>query len=129
MLETLLSDIKRLQDAAETFDQCPMGAAAITTSGFPIDRTRVAELLGFAEPKLNSYGCIASVDYITGYYSALKLVFLHLGRVIQDMAFWSAFEVGQLYVPNALVQISSIMPQASACSASMSSPVRASQLN
>ena len=111
MLETLLSDIKRLQDAAEKFGQCPMGAAAITTSGFPIDRTRVAELLGFAEPKLNSYGCIASVDYITGYYSALKLVFLHLGRVIQDMAFWSAFEVGQLHVPNSLVQISSIMPQ------------------
>jgi argininosuccinate lyase len=41
----------------------------------------------------------------------LKLIFVHLGRVVQDMAFWSAFEVGQLYVPNALVQISSIMPQ------------------
>jgi argininosuccinate lyase len=38
-------------------------------------------------------------------------VFLHLGRVVQDLAFWSSFEVGQLYVPNALVQISSIMPQ------------------
>ena len=71
----------------------------------------MADLLGFEEPLLNSYGCIASVDYITGLYSAIKLVFLHLGRVIQDMAFWSAFEVGQLYVPNALVQVSSIMPQ------------------
>lgn len=60
---------------------------------------------------LNSYGCIASVDYITGLYSAMKLVFLHLGRLIQDLQFWSAFEVGQLYVPNSLVQISSIMPQ------------------
>ena len=88
-----------------------MGAAAITTSGFPIDRQRVAELLGFEAPKLNSYGCIASVDYITGLYSALKLIFLHLGRVVQDLAFWSAFEVGQLRVPNSLVQISSIMPQ------------------
>jgi argininosuccinate lyase len=88
-----------------------MGAAAITTSGFPIDRARVAELLGFEGPLLNSYGCIASVDYVTGLYSAIKLVFLHLGRVIQDLQFWSAFEVGQLYVPNSLVQISSIMPQ------------------
>jgi len=48
---------------------------------------------------------------ITGLYSALKLVFLHLGRVVQDMSFWAAFEVGQLRVPNSLVQISSIMPQ------------------
>lgn len=109
--EVLLRDTDRLQAAFENLDHCPMGAAAITTSGFPIDRERMAELLGFSSPLLNSYGCIASVDYITGWYSAVKLLFLHLGRVIQDMQFWSAFEVGQLYVPNALVQISSIMPQ------------------
>ncbi|QQA41699.1 argininosuccinate lyase [Pelagovum pacificum] len=111
VIEVLLGDITRLAQARASINLCPMGAAAITTSGFPIDRGRVSHLLGFAEPKRNAYGCIASVDYITGYYSALKLPFLHLGRVIQDMAFWSAFEVGQLYVPNALVQVSSIMPQ------------------
>lgn len=109
--EVLIHDLSRLSASRELLDQCPMGAAAITTSGFPIDRHRMAKLLGFAEPKRNSYGCIASVDYITGLYSAIKLLFLHLGRVFQDMAFWSAFEVGQLYVPNSLVQISSIMPQ------------------
>lgn len=111
VLEVLLSDIQRLQAARALLDLCPMGAAAITTSGFNIDRQSMAELLGFKEPKRNSYGCIASVDYITGLYSAIKLIFVHLGRVVQDMAFWSSFEVGQLYVPNALVQISSIMPQ------------------
>ena len=110
-IEVLLRDAQRLESAMAQLDHCPMGAAAITTSGFPISRDRMAELLGFKEPLRNSYGCIASVDYITGLYSAMKLVFLHLGRVIQDMAFWSAFEVGQLYVPNALVQVSSIMPQ------------------
>lgn len=111
VIETLLRDAQRLDAAADDLEFCPMGAAAITTSGFPIDRDRVAELLGFGAPLLNSYGCIASVDYVTGLYSAMKLVFVHLGRVVQDMAFWSAFEVGQLYVPNSLVQISSIMPQ------------------
>ncbi|MEQ8659116.1 MAG: argininosuccinate lyase [Hyphomicrobiales bacterium] len=110
-IEVLLADIERLQAAREALDLCPMGAAAITTTGFAVSRKRIAELLGFAAPKQNSYGCIASVDYITGLYSAIKLPFLHFGRLIQDMAFWSAFEVGQLYVPNALVQISSIMPQ------------------
>lgn len=110
-IETLMGDIARLTQARAALDLCPMGAAAITTSSFPIDRDRVAQLLGFAAPKRNSYGCIASVDYITGLYSAIKLPFLHLGRLVQDMAFWSAFEVGQLYVPTSLVQISSIMPQ------------------
>ncbi|MEL7344286.1 MAG: argininosuccinate lyase [Pseudomonadota bacterium] len=111
IIEVILRDAERLDAAANGLEHCPMGAAAITTSGFPIDRERVAELLGFEEPLLNSYGCIASVDYVTGLYSAMKLVFVHLGRLIQDLQFWSAFEVGQIYVPNSLVQISSIMPQ------------------
>lgn len=111
VLEVLLRDLERLHSARGLLDHCPMGAAAITTSGFQIDRERVAELLGFDSILRNSYGCIASVDYVTGLYSAIKLMMLHLGRVIQDMQFWTAFEVGQLYVPNELVQISSIMPQ------------------
>lgn len=111
VVEVLNRDAERLNAAIHNIGNCPMGAAAITTSGFPIDRHRMSDLLGFEEPLENSYGCIASVDYVTGLYSAIKLVFIHLGRVIQDMAFWSSFEVGQLYVPNSLVQISSIMPQ------------------
>jgi argininosuccinate lyase len=110
-LEVLLRDLARLEAARDVVDRSPMGAAAITTTGFPIDRHRMAELLGFAVPLENSYGCIASVDYVTATYSAVKLIFLHLGRVVQDLQQWTAFEVGQLYVPNAFVQISSIMPQ------------------
>jgi argininosuccinate lyase len=111
MTEVVLRDLARMLAARDIVDRCPMGAAAITTSGFPIDRERMAALLGFARPLENSYGCIASVDYVTSTYSALELFCLHLGRPIQDLQFWSAFEVGQLYVPNAFVQISSIMPQ------------------
>lgn len=111
VIEYVGRDIARLQEAADLVEFSPMGAAAITTSGFPIDRALMAELLGFSAPLQNSYSCIAGVDYITSTYSALGLMMLHLGRTIQDFQVWSAFEVGQLYVPNALVQISSIMPQ------------------
>ncbi|WP_210493856.1 argininosuccinate lyase [Microvirga antarctica] len=111
VIEVLLRDIARLAAARETVDLSPMGAAAITTSGFPIDRARMAALLGFSGPLENSYGCIAAVDYVTSTYSAIALMFLHLGRPIQDLQFWTSFEVGQVYVPNAFVQISSIMPQ------------------
>ncbi len=110
-LEVLQRDIARLSAARDVLDHCPMGAAAITTSSFPIDRHRVADLLGFDGPTRNSYGSIAAVDYVTGLYSAIRLTMLHLGRVVQDFQFWSAFEVGQLHVPGSLVQISSIMPQ------------------
>jgi argininosuccinate lyase len=111
VVEVLGRDIGRLFEAYRIVDLSPMGAAAITTSGFPIDRARTAELLGFAAPLQNSYSCIAAVDYITSTYGAIELLFLHLGRPIQDLQFWTSFEVGQVYVPNGLVQISSIMPQ------------------
>ncbi|NMA96688.1 MAG: argininosuccinate lyase, partial [Phyllobacteriaceae bacterium] len=111
IIEFVGRDIERLFEAYAIVDLAPMGAAAITTSGFPIDRARVAELLGFAAPLQNSYSCIAGVDYITATFSALGLMALHLGRPIQDFQVWTSFEVGQIYVPNSLVQISSIMPQ------------------
>jgi argininosuccinate lyase len=111
LIEVLLRDAERLLTARSIVDFSPMGAAAITTTGFPIDRDLVARLLGFAAPVRNSYSAIAAADYVSATYGALELLFLHLGRPIQDLQFWTSFEVGQVYVPNAFVQISSIMPQ------------------
>ena len=71
----------------------------------------LAELLGFERPMLNTYGAVAAVDYITAVYSALKLMVLNLGRVAQDLLFWSAFEFGQLYVPNSLVRVNRVLAQ------------------
>jgi argininosuccinate lyase len=111
MIEVLLRDIGRLLAAVSIVDQCSMGAAAITTTGFPIDRPRMAELLGFACVQENAYGAIAACDYATGAYGALKVMVLNLGRFVQDLGHRTAFEVGHLYVPDAFVQRSSIMPQ------------------
>ncbi|MBL8690658.1 MAG: argininosuccinate lyase [Rhodospirillaceae bacterium] len=111
LVEMLLRDLERVMHAGRYPDKSSMGAAAITTSGFDLDRARMAELLGFAEVQENSYGCIAAVDYATSVYAALKLVFVHLGRFVQDLNAWTGFEIGHMYVPNAYVQISSIMPQ------------------
>ena len=60
MVEVLLRDISRLHQARQVLEHCPMGAAAITTTGFPIDRERMAELLGFKGPTQNSYASIAA---------------------------------------------------------------------
>lgn len=111
LIEILERDAERLFNAYSTTDLCSMGAAAITTSGFPLERFKIAQLLGFAKPQENSYGCIAAVDYLLEVYSALKILFINLGRFAQDLGYWTSFEVGHLYVPNEFVQISSIMPQ------------------
>ena len=110
-IELLLRDFDRLKEAARASDSSSMGAAAITTSGFPLDRKLMADLLGFADAQENSYGCIAAADYATALYAQLRLVFLHIGRFVQDLAFRASFEVGHLRVPDAYVQVSSIMPQ------------------
>ena len=110
-IEILQRDVDRITLAVRTADLCSMGAAAITTTGFNLNRERMAELLGFSGPLENSYGCISSVDYVTGIYSAMKVMFLNMGRFIQDLAQRTGFETGHIYVPNEFVQISSIMPQ------------------
>ena len=110
-IETLLRDADRLLHAYDTADRCPLGAAAITTSGFRLDRARTAELLGFGAVQENAYGCIAGVDHIAETFGALKTMLLGIGRFVQDLNAWSSFEVGHLHVPDAFVQISSIMPQ------------------
>jgi argininosuccinate lyase len=111
LVELLLRDVERLRLASRYPDLSSMGAAAITTSGFPLDRVVMAELLGFAGVQENAYGCIAADDYFTSVYGALQLLFVHLGRFAQDLNAWTAFEVGHLHVPAAYVQVSSIMPQ------------------
>ncbi len=110
-IENLQRDVDRITLGVSTADLSSMGAAAITTTGFPLSRERMAELLGFSAPLENSYGCISSVDYVTGLYSALKVMFVGIGRFIQDLAQRTSFEAGHIYVPNEFVQISSIMPQ------------------
>ena len=55
-IELSLRDLDRLLHAARTVLLCSMGAAAITTSGFGLDRKRMADLLGFADVQENSYG-------------------------------------------------------------------------
>ena len=111
LAEILLRDLRRLLHAHEDTDLSSMGAAAITTTGFLLSRPRMAELLGFAGVAENSYGAIAAADYLAAAYAAIKVMFLNLGRFVQDLNTWTSFEVGQLHVPNGFVQVSSIMPQ------------------
>lgn len=110
-IEILERDSERLQAAYKRMNRSPMGACAITTTGFPIDRGLIAALLGFDGLQVNSYGAIAAVDYLTESCSVLAVAMLNLGRFAQDLLLWSTAEFNYLRLSDAYVQISSIMPQ------------------
>ena len=109
--EFLERDFQRLQASFSRINLSPMGAAAITTSGFPIDRDETARLLGFEGLAENSYGAIASIDYITEAASVVAVAMVNVGKLMQDLLLWSTREFGFLRLSDAFVQSSSIMPQ------------------
>jgi argininosuccinate lyase len=110
-IEQLERDTARLLAAFATVNQNPLGACAITGTGFPIDRARTSALLGFAGPTGNTYGSIAAADYLLESVAAASVALVGLGRFVQDLLFWCTVEVGYLRLPDTLVQTSSVMPQ------------------
>lgn len=110
-VECFVRDLTRIEAAYATVNRNPLGACAITTTGFPISRHRTSELLGFEGLQVNSYGAIAAVDYIAESASALATSLLNLGKFVQDLLTWSTVEYGFLTLSDGYVQCSSIMPQ------------------
>jgi len=111
VVEQLERDARRLQSAYATTNRCPLGSCAITGTGFPIDRDLTSDLLGFDNPTGNTYGSIASVDYLLESMSAVTVLMTGIGRVVQDLLLWCTMEVGYLRLADGFVQCSSIMPQ------------------
>lgn len=111
MFDVVDRDFKRLKAAYDTCNESPLGAAALTTSGFPINRTRVAELLGFPRLVKSAYDAIGGADYLGGIATAIQLTFINLGRFAQDLLLWCTQEFSAVRVADPYVQTSSIMPQ------------------
>jgi argininosuccinate lyase len=109
--DVLQRDIKRLQEAYTTVNQSPLGAAALTTTGFPISRERTRELLGFDSIIENSYDSIGGADYLLETATALMTCMVNTGRWIQDFLQHVTREFGTFLVADPYVQVSSIMPQ------------------
>jgi argininosuccinate lyase len=111
VIEELERGVTRLRAAFVTTNRNPLGACAITGTAFPIDRARTSALLGFDGPTGNTYGSIATVDYLLENVSAAAVLLAGLGRVVQDLLLWCTHEFGYLRLADDLVQCSSIMPQ------------------
>ncbi|MDX2030963.1 MAG: argininosuccinate lyase [Blastocatellia bacterium] len=110
-LEFLSRDIARMRAAFATINRSPLGACAITTTGFPIDRAHTAERLGFEGVVENSYYAIGGIDYLLEAIGALATAMVSLGKFTQDLLLWATQEFSYIRLGDAFVQGSSIMPQ------------------
>src|SRR5262245_6038763 len=107
MVEQLERDAARLKGAYERTNMSPLGACAITGTGFPIDRQLTSELLGFCGPTGNTYGSIATVDYLLESTTAAAVLLAGLGRFVQDLLLWCTAEFDYMRLGEGYVQCSS----------------------
>jgi argininosuccinate lyase len=103
--------MQRLQNVFEHFNLCPLGAGALATTSFPINRKTTAKLLGFGAVLENSIDAVGSRDFILETQSALTLLAVNLSRLAEDLIIWSSPDFGTIVLPDEFTSTSSIMPQ------------------
>tara|TARA_R110000787_G_scaffold47085_20_gene114156 strand:+ start:13366 stop:14736 length:1371 start_codon:yes stop_codon:yes gene_type:complete len=109
--EMVRRDRSRFADARARADECPLGAAALAGTGFPIDRQATAEALGFARPTDNSLDSVSDRDFALDYLMAATQASLHLSRLAEEFIIWASQPFGFVKLPDAYSTGSSIMPQ------------------
>ena len=109
--EMVRRDRSRFADARERLNECPLGAAALAGTGFPIDRHATAAALGFAKPTDNSLDSVSDRDFALDYLMAATQCSLHLSRLAEEFIIWASQPFGFVKLPDAYSTGSSIMPQ------------------
>ena len=107
----LKRDITRLEDCLERLDECPLGAGAMATSTYPVDRFQTAAALGFKKPTDNSMDSVSDRDYAIELLSALSILMMHLSRFSEEIILWCSWEFKFVDLDDAYSTGSSIMPQ------------------
>jgi argininosuccinate lyase len=104
-------DRSRFADARARMNKCPLGAAALAGTGFPIDRAAVAKSLAFDGPTANSLDSVSDRDFALDYLMAASQCALHLSRLAEEFIIWASQPFGFVALPDSLSTGSSIMPQ------------------
>ena len=107
----LRRDVTRLEDCLERMDECPLGAGALATTTYPIDRNRTTELLGFSKPTDNSLDSVSDRDFAIEFLSACSILMMHLSRFAEEIILWCSWEFKYVELDDAYSTGSSIMPQ------------------
>jgi argininosuccinate lyase len=110
-VEMLARDRSRLADARKRMNECPLGAAALCGTSFPIDREMTAKALGFDRPTANSLDSVADRDFALEVLAAAGIIAVHLSRLAEEIVLWTTVQFGFVRLSDAFSTGSSIMPQ------------------
>jgi argininosuccinate lyase len=109
--EMVRRDISRFEAAKARLNECPLGAAALAGTSFPIDREAAALALGFDRATANSLDSVSDRDFALDYVMAATQCALHLSRMAEEFILWASQPFGFIALPDAFSTGSSIMPQ------------------
>ena len=107
----LRRDVTRLEDCRSRMDECPLGAGALATSTYPVDRFQTAAALGFQKPTDNSMDSVSDRDFAIEFLSACSILMMHLSRFSEEIILWCSWEFKFVELDDAYSTGSSIMPQ------------------
>ncbi len=110
-VEMLARDRGRLADARKRLNECPLGAAALAGTSFPIDRFMTAAALGFDRPTANSLDSVADRDFVLETLAAATIAAVHLSRLAEEIVLWATPQFGFVRLSDRFSTGSSIMPQ------------------
>ena len=110
-VEMLARDAGRFWDARTRMNECPLGAAALAGTSFPIDRHATAEALGFDRPMANSLDAVSDRDFALEFLSASAICAVHLSRLAEELVIWSSAQFRFVAMSDRFSTGSSIMPQ------------------
>jgi len=110
-VEMLGRDRGRLADASKRLNECPLGAAALAGTSFPIDRHATADSLGFDRPTANSLDSVSDRDFALETLAAAAMTAMHLSRFAEEIVIWMTPQFGFVRLSDKFTTGSSIMPQ------------------
>jgi len=104
-------DLGRFRDARARMNECPLGAAALAGTSFPVDRDMTARELGFDRPCANSIDAVSDRDFALDFLSAASICAMHLSRLAEELVIWSSAQFRFVRLSDRFSTGSSIMPQ------------------
>jgi argininosuccinate lyase len=110
-VEMFARDRSRFEDARKRMNECPLGAAALAGTSFPIDRHATAKALGFERPTANSLDSVSDRDFALEFLAASSICAMHLSRFAEELVIWSSAQFRFVRLSDRWTTGSSIMPQ------------------
>ncbi len=110
-VEMALRDVSRLDDMMHRANTCPLGAAALAGTSYPLDRAYTAQLLGFDAPTENSMDSVSDRDHICELLFVMSMIAMHLSRFCEEVVMWTSDEYQFMVMDDQWSTGSSIMPQ------------------